>query len=202
MATQTQQEPQKKKIPGWLKVVIVLAILVVGFSVVASVGISFLAGLLTSKSGEQLAQKGIEKMIEKGIEQSGGGKAKVDITHDGIVIKDQKGGEQIAIQGGKQMPAGFPSDIPVYQPSEAQGSMVMGPMTMVTLETPSALGDVSSFYQNQLAQQGWTAAFATSPTSQSYSGLFKKDKRQVTVNLAAESGKTSIVLTYGLEQVQ
>lgn len=193
---------EKKKLPGWIKAVIVLAILLVGLSVVASVGMSFLAGLVTSKGGEKLAEKGLEKLIEKGLEQSGGGKAKVDITSDGFVIKDQQNGQQLAIQTAKQLPAGFPADIPVFQPSEIQGSMVMGPMTMLTLDSGSNILDVSSFYQSQLADKGWTAAFTTSPSPQNYSGLFKKDNRQLTVTLTAEGRKTNIVLTYGLEQGQ
>ena len=191
---------EKKKLPGWVKVIIVFAILGVGLTVVASVGLSFLTGLLTSKSGEKLAQKGIERLIEKGIEESSGGKTKVDISGQGIVIKDEEGGQQLAIQGGQQFPAGFPEDLPVYSPSQVQGSMVMGPMTMVTLDSPSSVADLSGFYQKELVAKGWSQAFSASPSSDSYSGIFKKENRQATVTLSAESGKTSIVLTYGLEQ--
>jgi len=200
----TPSQPPKKKLPTWVKVVIVLSILFVGFSVVASIGLRMLAGVLTSKGGQMLAEKGvekgIEKMIEKGIEQSGGGKASVDISKNGLVIKDEKTGQQLAITGNQQLPSGFPDDIPVYSGARAQGSMIMGPMTMVTLESEASVGDISSFYQSQLSAKGWTQAFSASPTPESSSSIYKKDNRQLTLTISGTGGKTSLILAYGQEQ--
>lgn len=202
MGTPETPMPEKKKLPGWVKLIIVLAILVVGLSVVASIGMSFLAGLVTSRNGEKIAQKGVEKLIERGLEQAGGGKANVDITEKGIIVRDEQGEEQLALRAGQRLPAGFPGDIPIYSQSQVQGSMVMGPMTMVTLESSSALPEVSSFYQRELGPKGWTQVFSASPSPESFSGIFRKENRQLTVTLAAEREKTSIVLTYGLDQIQ
>lgn len=193
----------KKKLPGWVKLLIVLALLVVGLSVAASVGLRLVAGLLTSKAGSGFAEKGIEKglekLIEKGLQETGGSRPDVDITKDGLVITDKKTGQQLAISGGQQLPPGFPEDIPVYSGAKVLGSMVLGPTTMVTLESDAALGDVSSFYQSQLTVKGWSQAFSSSPSPESSSSIYRKDNRRLTLTLTGDGGKTSLVLAYGAE---
>ncbi len=195
----------KKKLPGWVKLLIVLALLVVGISVAASVGFRLVAGLLTSKAGSGFAEKGIEKgiekLIEKGLQEAGGdARPDVDITKDGLVITDKKTGQQLAITGGQQLPSGFPEDIPVYSGAKVLGSMVMGPTTMVTLEAESPVADVSSFYQVQLTAKGWSQAFSTSPMPETVSSIYRKENRQVMVTASREGGKTSLVLAYGTDQ--
>lgn len=194
----------KKKLPGWIKLLIVLALLVVGLSVAASVGFRLVAGLLTSKAGSGFAEKGIEKgiekLIEKGLQETGGAKPDVDITKDGLVITDKKTGQQLAISGGQQLPTGFPEDIPVYSGAKVLGSMVMGPTTMVTMETESSVADVSSFYQSQLTTKGWAQAFSSSPMPETSSSIYRKENRQVMVTASREGEKTSLVLAYGTDQ--
>lgn len=195
------QTTEKKKLPGWVKLVIVLAIVGVTLSVLASVGIGILATYLSGKGGEKLMKEGVEKLIEKGIEEAGGGKADVEFGEQGLVVRDREGKEQVAIGTGQKLPAGFPSDIPVYSPSEVTGSMVMGPMTMVTLESMKSPQEVISFYQAELPSKGWTAAVTAMPEGQGFTAVYRKENRNVNLTVSpGEGGKTSIVLNYGLDQ--
>lgn len=194
----------KKKIPGWAKFLIVIAILgVVGLTVIG-IGLRIVVGMLTTKGGQYLSEQGIEKgleaMIEKGIKDSGGGDARldVDLSKEGLVIKDDKTGQQLAIKADQKLPENFPADIPVFQPSQPGGSLVMGPMTMASFESSSAASQVAAFYQAQLPGQGWTPVFTAPAEAQSMMAIYKKENRQVTVNVTGEGDtKSSFTLTYG-----
>jgi hypothetical protein len=199
METQTV----KKKIPGWAKFLIVIAILgVVGLTIIG-IGLRLVAGWLTSKGGQYLTEEGIkegiEKVVETGMKQSGmAEQPKVDITEKGLVLRDEKTGQKIAFEADQKLPDGFPSDIPVFQPSQAQGSMIMGPMTMVTIEASAPAPQVAAFYQAQLPGQGWTSVFAAPAEAQSMMAIYRKENRQVTVNVTGEGdAKSSLTLTYG-----
>jgi hypothetical protein len=200
METQTA----KKKIPGWAKFLIVVAILgVVGLTVVG-IGLRLVAGWLTSKGGrylsEQGIEKGIEKVLEKGMEQAGiaGGKAKVDFTKEGLVVEGMQDGQKIAIRAEAKLPENFPSDIPVFQPSQPGGSLVMGPMTTATFEGGAPASQVASFYQGQLPAQGWSSVFTAPSEGTGLMATYRKENRQVTVTVAPEGEtKSSFTLTYG-----
>jgi hypothetical protein len=204
MATEIPQSPQpqtqKKKLPGWVKLLIILAIAGVGLSVLATVGLGLVASFLVNKGGEKAAQKAIEQLIEKGIEERGGGKADVDISEGGVVVKDKEGGQQLVIRTGQELPSGFPDDVPVFSPSQVSGSMVMGPMTMVTLESSSKVPEIVSYYQGELPSKGWSQSYFATPDNQNFSALYKKENRQLTVTASSSGaeGKTSIVLSYGV----
>ena len=199
MTEQDQQQPVKKGIPTWAKVLIVLAVLFVLFCTVVSIGLRLLGGFITSSAGEKLAKMGIEKVIEKGIENNGG-KANVDISNHGMVIQDEKSGQKLAFGGSEKIPDNFPADIPTYTNAKVLASMLMGPLSMVTFETTDSLSAVGDFYKDKLVTSGWQSIYASAPTPEVFSGMFKKDNRQLSVSVTNNDGKTSIVLTYGLEQ--
>jgi hypothetical protein len=191
----------KKKIPGWAKFLIVIAILgVVGLTIVG-IGLRLLAGFITSKAGEYATEEGIrhgiEKVMETGMKQAGMGDTKVHLSDNGLVLKDEKTGQQIAIKTDQKLPEGFPDDIPVFSPSQVTGSMIMGAMTMVTLESASSVTDVSNFYQRELITSGWQSAFAVPPSDTSYSGVFKKGNMALTISANKEGDKTNLILSYG-----
>ena len=168
---------RKKKLPAWVKFLIGVAVAGVFLLVISSVGWKVVANLFYGKH------------------------ATVDITSNGVVVKDTQSGQEMAIQATQQLPAGFPADIPVFSPSQVSGSMMMGPMTMVHFETASTLQEVAQFYQTKTVEAGWAVAFQASPNAQNFAALYRKETRQLTVNVSMdEPGKTSLALTYGLEQ--
>lgn len=180
-----------------------MAVVGVFLSVVVGIGLSLLGNFLAGKGGQKLAEKGIEELIERGIEKSGGGEAEVDIEEGRVAVRDQETGQQFAVNTASQLPSGFPADLPVFSPSEVKGSVVMGPMTMVSFETTAPLASVGAYYNSNLPAQGWIATYVAPMGDQSFSGVFKKETRQMTVAVTptGETGKVSFVLSYGpLEQ--
>lgn len=185
MNTENQTD---RKSPKWVKPAILIGAVALG-------------SLFLLRSGVNLLT---EKGIEKTLEQKMGGNAKVDITGGGIVVRDEQNGQYLAIQATQQLPQGMPSDVPVFSPARVTGSMIMGPMTMVTLESGSSVKDVIGFYQGQLASKGWNQIFAGSPDAQNYSAVYKKKDRQLTVTSSRsnEGDKTSIALSFGTDPSQ
>lgn len=192
---------QKKKIPGWAKFLIVIVILgAVGLTIIG-IGLRMAATWLTSKSSQYMTEEGIkhgiEKVMETGMKQAGMGDTKVHLSDNGLVLQDEKTGQQIAIKTDQKLPEGFPADIPVFSPSQVTGSMIMGAMTMVTLDTASSVTDVYNFYQKELLTSGWQSAFAGPASDTTYTGIFKKGNTGLTVSANREGDKTNLVLSYG-----
>lgn len=198
MDTETLRTP-KKKLPGWVKILIGLAIFGATMSVIASIGIGLLAHYVKSKGTDALIHKGIEMWVEKAVKESGGKPVDVKIDKEGMVVRDKQTGkpEFEAKREGK-LPENFPPDIPIYSPALISGSMTFGPMTFVTLESPSPIEDIFSFYQTKLTAMGWTSSNAILPGTGDRSATYKKGDRQMSVNLSRGKDKTAISLSYGL----
>ena len=71
-------------------------------------------------------------------------------------------------------------------------------MTMVTLESPRQVQEIASFYQRELPRQGWASTFTATPEAENFAAVYRKEGRQVTLNLSppGEEGKTTIGLGY------
>lgn len=199
-----QQPPQmpKKPLPAWAKVLIVLLIIGFAFATLAGIGVTLLGRYLSHGGAEKLLEKGIEKGIEKAVEQGlkeSGEKNNADVDVDlgkkGFVIKDQKSGEEFSIKAENKIPADFPKDIPVFNPSTVVSSMVMGGMQMLTLETTTPLEEVTNFYKSKLAEGGWQSPFSGSFIQGTLASLYQKENRQLTLSLSTQEGKTMIVLS-------
>ncbi len=206
--------PTKNKLPLWVKLIIVMAILGALFFTALTVGIYFLGAFVTSDSGQAIMKKGIESAIESGLEKSFEGsqqpgqpaiRPQVDLSGNGIVIKDPNSGQTFSAGAGQELPKDLPTDVPLFQPSTVLGHVVLGPITMVTLETTATMADVAQFYRTKMAESGWNNPYGvdTAPIQgqDNFTGFYKKDNRQVTVATSSEAGsqKTSIVLTFGLD---
>jgi len=192
----------KKPIPTWVKVVIILVILGFGLVTVIGIGLNLLGNYLASGGGEKLIEKGIETVIEKGIEHSGEKELKkiakdlnVDLGDKGFVIKNDKTGEEFSLKADNKVPDDFPKDIPLFSPANVVTSMTMGGLNMLTLETSASLEEVTEFYKKQLPTQGWQSPFTGSFVQGTFTSLFQKDDKQLTVSIQTENDKTVIVLS-------
>ncbi|MCE9585818.1 hypothetical protein K8R04_00680 [Candidatus Uhrbacteria bacterium] len=72
-----------------------------------------------AKVQDKINQKIGESIAEKIIETGSGGKVDVDAESGGLSFKDPKTGESVAFGVNVKIPAGFPTDIPRYEGSEA-----------------------------------------------------------------------------------
>lgn len=191
-----------KPFPTWAKVLIALAIFGFLFLAAVGVGLKFLGDYLASGGGKELIEKGVQKAVELGIEHSGqnqNGKPDVDFSFGdkGIVVKDQNSGEEFSIKTDTEVPADFPKDITIYSPSKVLGSMAMGPMHVLTLESPDSVQTVFDFYQDQMQKNGWNTQTAANVGDGSFTGLYQKDQRQVTLTVTPDaSSQTTVVLSH------
>lgn len=91
-----------------------------------------------------------------------------------------------------QLPADYPSDLPVYPGAEAGSALgIPGAAMMVTFSTGDSVEDVSGFLEGALPKQGWAV------TDQS-EGTFEatKDSRKARFRISAvDSGGSTIAVS-------
>ncbi len=163
-------------------IVIVLAVLI-GLSILGGLAATFLA----------------KSIFEGGITAVTGNKAKID-SKSGTVTLEGDGGKS-TVSTGKELPAGFPSDVPVYQPSTIKfsASLTKGSYN-VTFSTNDNTSDVAKYYEKELAKKGWQlkengqVSFGTVTTSTYAKG--KSDLVVVIAGGSGDSGATSVSLSY------
>jgi hypothetical protein len=121
---------------------------------------------------------------------------------NGSVNVQGKNGESLSL-GNAKLPDGFPSDVPIYKPSDTVLSLKTKDGYNVTLATSDAAQKVLDFYKAQLASNGWTAdensQFAFGENS---AQVFTKGANQLVVLVGSDSNasngkKTTINLTVG-----
>lgn len=141
-------------------------------------------------------QKVAEKAIEEAIEQEGGPVTDVDISGNGekIVIETEEG----TFTAGKQeLPDNFPSDLPVYS-GAAIASTASGPEGLaVTLTTQDSAKEVSTFYKNELADNGWEITQTVTLENATVYG-FQKGSIEGTVAITESEEGTSITISLDL----
>ena len=189
----------KNKIPTWIKVLLILFVLFVGFFLLLGTCLGLLGHFMTTKGGQAMMEKGLEKVIEKGLETKDGKKPDLDleINKEGMEIKDKGTGEVFNLQVGQGVPDGFPKDVPVYAPATVLNSMVLGPAKMLNLETPSDFNAVSEFYKTKLPSEGWKLVTAMNVTETDSMNIYQKGDSQLTVTVTKQEGKTAIGLMTG-----
>lgn len=198
-STSTPVQP-KKKIPTWIKVILVLFVLFVGFFMLLGTGLGLLGHYLTTKGGQQMIEKGLEKVIEKGLENKDGTKPDIDLDIDKekMEIRDKESGQVFNLQVGEKIPENFPKDAPIYSPATVVSSMVLGPMKMLSLETTDSKDAVLDFYKSKLTGDGWKEMANMGMSEKDAMMMYQKDNRQLTITLSATddtSGATNIKKT-------
>ena len=99
--------------------------------------------------------QGCQMIAQKAVEQATG--VKVDQNGKSVTITG-KNGESASVGTGK-LPEGWPADVPVYAGTITMGNkMDQGGKAayLVTIETPDTPKTVVDWYQQQLADKGWT----------------------------------------------
>lgn len=148
-----------------------------------------------------IAQQATEKATEKAIEGATGGK--VDVEEDSVTIEGEDGGKATFSEGA-EVPADFPSDVPVYEGTikaavEAKDAFTLA---IVTQDSPS---DVLDWYVEKLTDEGWKRE-AKMATGEGGVYSAKKGDSAVQVVVASGSGDaagdTSISLTVTTGSVQ
>jgi hypothetical protein len=99
------------------------------------------------------------------------------------------------------MPAGFPSDVPIYTKARLTAGASFSSSGQVAWgmewQTVDALAKVQAFYADQLSKGDWTVQF-TSTASDSFSATFKRKSNsqvQGTLKSTVSAGVTKILMS-------
>lgn len=123
----------------------------------------------------------------------------VNVNNGGVTIQG-KDGNSASIGSNAQIPNGFPSDVPIYKPSDVVASSKSNGSYGVSLLTSDSLQKVSDYYSSELPKQGWQSSEDTGQLNLSGGSVmtFTKGSQTLGVILASDNksgSKTSITLT-------
>lgn len=168
-------------------------------SVAAGLALGLIFGLSScGKAAEKLSEKATEKAIEK----AAGGNANVDIDpNDGTFsIETDEGSFQM---GGGDIPADWPSDIPLPKGFEPQGNMNMSSNDEVNITlhglVPASVDETAAFYADALSS--WdnegTSSMSNSGVQQK-TLMFKRGNESLIVNVtdSTEDSGTGLNFIY------
>jgi hypothetical protein len=124
-------------------------------------------------------------------------------TKNGSISVTGKDGETATIGKSVSLPSGFPSDVPIYKPSDVIVATSNDGKYSVSLLTSDSETKVSDYYTKQLASNGWVAPQGGGDIR--YEGgmisNLEKDGNVLGLIIAANTksndGKTSITITVG-----
>jgi hypothetical protein len=107
-------------------------------------------------------------------------------------------GQPTVSVGGTSLPSNFPKDVPVmtgFAPGGMSVSDSVKGSGMTMLSGKASRQDLSTYYQKQMKDQGWTLA-QNLDMGELTMMTFTKDKRQVIMQATTDNGTTSLVITY------
>lgn len=81
--------------------------------------------------------------------------AGVNVNGNGSVSVQGKNGDSLSVGGSVKIPDGFPSNVPIYKPSDAIAALKTSDGYNVTLATNDDPQKVLDFYTAQLPAKGW-----------------------------------------------
>lgn len=121
-------------------------------------------------------------------------------VNNGSVNVTGKNGESLSV-GNAKVPDGFPSDVPIYKPSDVILSLKTKEGYNVTLATSDSAQQVSDYYQTQMVNNGWTkddtGAIFNANVVQSYTKGDNQVELLIGSDTKATNGKkTTVSITY------
>jgi hypothetical protein len=82
----------------------------------------------------------------------------ININNGNSISIKTKNGSSLSIGNSVNLPSGFPSDVPIYKPSEIKAAANDKKDTYgITLVANANFSTVDSYYNTQLQNQGWQA---------------------------------------------
>lgn len=147
-----------------------------------------------------------ERMVERAIELSSGGDVDIDIDKSGagtVKISSDDGAEiEYSAGGNVAIPATWPDDMPVLDDATVSYVGSSNPATgeagsVVMFQTEKSLEEVSAYYEQALADNGWTVE-STVRTGDAVMFAGTKDTRSVSLYVtSSDPGTTSVTLSIG-----
>ena len=156
--------------------------------------------------GSTLSRFTGERMVERAMELSTGGDVDIDIDKSGagsVKITSDDGAEiEYSAGGDVAIPATWPSDMPVLDGATVSYVGSSNPATgevgsVVMFQTEQSLEEVSAYYEQALADNGWTVE-STVKTGDAVMFAGTKDTRTVSLYVSSsDPGTTNVTLSIG-----
>lgn len=147
-----------------------------------------------------------ERAVERAIELSSGGDVDININKGGagsVKITSDDGAEiEYSAGGNVAIPATWPNDMPVLDGATVSYVGSSNPTTgeagsVVMFQTDQSLEEVSAYYEQVLADNGWTVE-STVRTGDAVMFAGSKDTRTVSLYVSSsDPGTTSVTLSIG-----
>lgn len=120
----------------------------------------------------------------------------------GSVSVTGKDGESASFGKNVSIPSGFPSDVPIYEPSDVIAAAKVKEGYAVSLITQDSVEKVSAYYQKELKAKGWTTGDSSGEFNFNGGSVssFEKGSNTLGVIIASDTktnNGTSITLTTG-----
>lgn len=170
--TSTSKPGSPKKKDNTLKIVLIVVGVVGGLLIIGAVAMTVFFGSLFNRATKNISVNGTK-------------------DNGSVTVKTDDGKSTATYGTDAKLPDGFPSDIPIYEPS----NIIYATSTdkkhySVSARTADSTKDVLSYYKKELATQGWKA------TSESSYGegtilIYKKNNRQLTASVSTQDDKTA-----------
>lgn len=146
---------------------------------------------LTLTACGSAGDEAVNKVLEKN-----GVKVKSDGKDSGTVEITGKDGEKLTISGGKKLPEGFPSDVPLPDGAQIESGSAIeaegGRMFTVSAEVEQSAQQILDFYKDELAD---FKNLLTSTTDDGGMATWEGSANDVMIVVTKESGKTKLGLT-------
>ena len=129
----------------------------------------------------------------------------VDANNKTVTVN--KDGKSVSLGENAKLPDGFPSDVPIYKPSDVLAALNSGEQEYsASLVSPDSVSKISSYYASELPKQGWTSSDDTSSVTLQNGSIatFTKGDRTLGVIIASDpnsSNKTSITLSVSMKNM-
>lgn len=115
----------------------------------------------------------------------------VNVDGNGSVSVKNDEGESFSL-GNTKLPEGFPSDVPVYKPSDVASSLKTKEGMNVTLITADSAQKVSDFYKTELKNNGWSSAETEFSSGSAFStSTYTKGDQQLVLVITSDQNNNS-----------
>jgi Neuraminidase (sialidase) len=149
-------------------------------------------GLLGAGCGKTVTEKAAEKAVEKATN----GQANVNVSTNSATVNFNGGSVHVGEAVG--IPASFPDDVYVIDGTiKAATTITEGQVYGLTIETTKSVTEAVALYNTNLANEGWTIAYSATANEAS-TLMAQKDKRTVTIGISTTDGKTTVVISTGV----
>lgn len=161
--SETVKNASGEKKDNTVKIVLIVVGVLVGLGVLAIVATTLLIGSFVNRAGKEAGVTGT-------------------YNNESGTLKANDGDTTINYGSSSALPDGFPSDVPIYQPSTILGSTKTNEeLYTVSISTDDTPDKVGVYYKTELPNNGWTQTLDSSQ-GDSIVLLFQKQGVQTSIS--------------------